>query len=93
MKLPDKIVLYSQEGCRACKYAENNLKKADGWEKYITIESVRDDDGIWKSDIKDLGVKATPTLVAFLEDEVIAFMEGSNNMSSQFFKNLVSKYE
>ncbi len=84
----NEIHLFVQEGCRPCMYAETQLKKAEGWEKVVTITNAKDD-GVWSQFAKDCGVTATPTIIALQDGEVIAKLEGSQRMTSDFWKDMV----
>ncbi len=81
------------EGCRGCKYAENNLKKIDGWDEHVTIIGIRDEDGNWCEEAKGYGVDSTPCLVALRDGELIARMAGGNYMTKGFFSNLLDKFK
>ena len=86
-----EIHLFVQEGCRPCLYAETQLKKVDGWEKVITITNAKEGNQ-WTQFAIDCGVVATPTLIALIDGVVVAKVEGSNNMTSEFWKSTVQKH-
>jgi hypothetical protein len=86
-----EIHLFVQQGCRPCMYAETQLKKVEGWESVITITNAKEN-GEWSEFAKNCGVVATPTLVALTDREVVAKIEGSKQMTFDFWKNTVYKH-
>jgi len=82
------IHLFVQEGCRPCIYAETQLKKAEGWEEFITITDAKEN-GVWSDFAKQCEVTATPTLVVFKGDEISSRKAGSQRMTSEFWKGLI----
>jgi hypothetical protein len=86
-----KIHLFVQEGCRPCMYAETQLKKVEGWENVVTITNAKEN-GEWSQFAKDCGVEATPTLVALVDGNVEAKMTGSQDMTSDFWRDTISKH-
>ena len=86
-----EIHLFVQEGCRPCMYAETQLKKVEGWEKVITITNAKEN-GEWSEFAKSCGVVATPTLIALQDGEVVAKMEGSQQMTSDFWRATIEKH-
>lgn len=72
-------------------YAETQLRKVEGWENVITLTDAKED-GVWSEFAKKCGVEATPTLVALTEGNVVAKMAGSQDMTSEFWKNVVNKH-
>jgi hypothetical protein len=72
-------------------YAETQLKKVDGWEKVVTITNSKEN-GEWSQFAKDCGVIATPTLIALRDGEVIAKLEGSQQMTTEFWEATVRKH-
>ena len=86
-----EIHLFVQEGCRPCMYAETQLKKIDGWQKVITITNAKEN-GEWSEFAKNCGVVATPTLVALTNGQVVAKMEGSQEMTLDFWRSTIAKH-
>lgn len=86
-----EIRLFVQEGCRPCLYAETQLRKVEGWEKVVTITNSKEN-GEWSEFAKQCGVVATPTLIALQNNEVVAKLEGSQNMTSDFWEATVRKH-
>jgi hypothetical protein len=86
-----EIHLFVQEGCRPCVYAETQLKKVDGWESVITITNAKEN-GKWSEFAKNCGVGATPTLIALTDGQVVAKMEGSQEMTSEFWRATIAKH-
>ncbi len=72
-------------------YAETQLKKVEGWENVVTITNAKEN-GEWSQFAKDCGVEATPTLVALVDGNPVAKMTGSQDMTSEFWKDTVSKH-
>jgi thioredoxin-like negative regulator of GroEL len=72
-------------------YAETQLKKVDGWENVVTITNAKEN-GVWSEFAMKCGVEATPTLVALIDGNVVAKLEGSNHMTSEFWEAVVSKH-
>ena len=85
------IHLFVQEGCRPCMYAETQLKKVEGWEKVITITNAKEN-GEWSEFAKQCGIIATPTLVALVDGIMYARVEGSSQMTSDFWRATVEKH-
>jgi hypothetical protein len=85
------IYLFVQEGCRPCLYAETQLRKVEGWETVVTITNAKKN-GEWSQFAMDCGVTATPTLVGIENGEVIAKLEGSQQMTSDFWEATVRKH-
>jgi hypothetical protein len=71
-------------------YAETQLKKTEGWEQFITITDAKEN-GVWSDFAKQCEVTATPTLVVFKGDEITMRKGGSQSMTSEFWKGLVSR--
>jgi hypothetical protein len=86
-----EIHLFVQEGCRPCLYAETQLKKHEGWDNVVTITNAKEN-GDWSDFAKECGVKATPTLVALIDGNIIAKVEGSNNMTSTFWEAAIKNH-
>ena len=86
-----QIHLFVQEGCRPCQYVKDQLSKVKGWEKVVTITDSKHD-GEWTEFARESGVIATPTLVAFEDDKLVARQAGSQSFTSEFFANLVQKH-
>ena len=86
-----EIHLFVQEGCRPCMYAETQLKKVEGWENVVTITNAKEN-GEWSQFAKDCGVEATPTLVALVDGNPVAKMTGSQDMTSDFWRDTVTKH-
>jgi hypothetical protein len=86
-----EIHLFVQEGCRPCMYAETQLKKVEGWENIITITNAKEN-GKWSEFAKQCGVGATPTLIALTNGQVVAKMEGSQEMTSDFWRSTIAKH-
>ena len=86
-----ELHLFVQEGCRPCMYAETQLKKVEGWEKVITITNSKVD-GVWSDFARDCGVDVTPTLIALIDNVVVAKMTGSKEMTSDFWRATVEKH-
>lgn len=72
-------------------YAETQLKKAEGREKVVTITNAKKN-GVWSQFAIDCGVTATPTLIALSNGGVIAKLEGSQRMTSDFWEATVRKH-
>ena len=72
-------------------YAETQLQKVAGWEEVVTITNAKED-GVWSQFARDCGVVATPTLIALRDGEVIAKLEGSQQMTSDFWESTVRKH-
>ena len=72
-------------------YAETQLKKVEGWENVITITNAKEDKS-WTQFATDCGVVATPTLIALIDGVVVAKVEGSNNMTTDFWRATVEKH-
>jgi hypothetical protein len=89
--MTSEIHLFVQEGCRPCIYAETQLKKVEGWEKVVTITNAKEE-GTWSQFAKDCGVTATPTLIGIQNGEVVAKLEGSQQMTTEFWTATVSKH-
>ena len=85
------IHLFVQDGCRPCQYVKDQLSKVEGWEEVITITDSKCC-GEWTDFAKESGVVATPTLVAFENDELVARQAGSQSFTSEFFTGLVQKH-
>ena len=85
------IHLFIQDGCRPCNYVKGQLSKVDNWESVITLTNSKQDDE-WTSFAKESGVVATPTLVAFEDGKVVARQTGSQSFTSDFFKELINKF-
>ena len=83
--------LFVQEGCRPCLYAETQLKKVSGWEDVVNITPAKVD-GVWSDFGKQCGVEATPTLVALIDDNIVAKMAGSQHMTSTFWQTTISNH-
>ena len=86
-----EIYLFVQEGCRPCLYAEAQLKKVDGWQEVVNITNAKVN-GEWSQLSKDCGVEATPTLVALIDDTVVARVVGSQHMSSTFWQTTINNH-
>lgn len=86
-----EIHLFVQEGCRPCLYAETQLKKVEGWENAVAITDAKEN-GEWSSFAKHCGVAATPTLVALIDGNIVARMEGSKNMTSTFWQTTIKNH-
>jgi hypothetical protein len=72
-------------------YAETQLKKVANWESVVTITNAKEN-GEWSQFAKDCGVEATPTLVALVDGSPVAKMTGSQDMTSDFWRDTVSKH-
>jgi hypothetical protein len=72
-------------------YAETQLKKVDGWENVVTITNAKEN-GKWSEFAIKCGVEATPTLVALTDGIVVAKMAGSQEMTSDFWKEVVKTH-
>jgi glutamate dehydrogenase/leucine dehydrogenase len=72
-------------------YAEAQLNKVDGWESVVNITNAKEGKQ-WTQFATDCGVVATPTLVALIGGVVVAKVEGSNNMTSDFWRATVEKH-
>ena len=86
-----EIHLFVQEGCRPCMYAETQLKKVDGWDSVVNITNAKENNQ-WSQFAYDCGVQATPTLVALIDGVVVAKMAGSQEMTSDFWKEVVKTH-
>ena len=86
-----EIHLFVQEGCRPCMYAETQLKKVENWERVVTITNAKEN-GEWSEFAKTCGVVATPTLIALTNGQVVAKLEGSQQMTSDFWKATITKH-
>ena len=80
-----ELHLFVQEGCRPCIYAETQLKKINGWEDVVKITPAKEN-GEWSKFAKQCNVKATPTLIALIDGNVVASMSGSQHMTSRFWQ-------
>jgi hypothetical protein len=72
-------------------YAETQLKKVEGWENVVTITNAKEGKQ-WTQFANDCGIQATPTLIALIDGIIIAKIEGSNNMTSDFWRATVEKH-
>jgi hypothetical protein len=72
-------------------YAETQLKKVKDYEQVITITNAKEN-GEWSEFAKKCGVVATPTLIALTSGEVVAKIEGSQQMTFDFWKSTVLKH-
>lgn len=72
-------------------YAETQLRKVEGWEEVVAITNAKQD-GEWSEFAKSCGVTATPTLIALQDGDVVAKLEGSQNMTSDFWRSTVQKH-
>jgi hypothetical protein len=86
-----EIHLFVQEGCRPCMYAETQLKKVEGWENLVKITNAKEN-GVWSDFARDCGVEATPTLIAMIDNVIVAKMTGSKEMTSDFWKATITKH-
>jgi hypothetical protein len=86
-----EIHLFVQEGCRACRYAEAQLKKVEGWEKVVTITDAKEN-GVWSEFAKKCGIEATPTLIALTDDNIVAKIVGLGYITSDFWKSTIEKH-
>jgi thioredoxin-like negative regulator of GroEL len=86
-----EIHLFVQEGCRPCMYAETQLKKVEGWENAVTITNAKEN-GVLTEFAKECEVKATPTLIALVDGVPVAKMTGSQNMTSDFWRDTIRKH-
>lgn len=86
-----EIHLFVQEGCRPCLYAETQLKKHEGWQDVVTITNAKEN-GEWSDFAKECGIVATPTLVALIDGNIVAKVEGSSNMSSSFWEAAIKTH-
>jgi hypothetical protein len=86
-----EIHLFIQQGCRPCLYAETQLKKVEGWEKVVTLTNAKVHNQ-WTQFAMDCGVVATPTLIALIDGVVVAKIEGSNQMTTDFWKATIAKH-
>jgi hypothetical protein len=73
-------------------YAETQLKKVEGWEGVVTITNAKEN-GAWSQFAKDCGVEVTPTLIALVEEVVVAKVTGSQDMTSEFWQRTVEKHK
>ena len=85
------MYLFVQEGCRPCLYVETQLKKVDGWEKVVSITNAGHPDE-WSEFAKECGVEGTPTLVAFVDDKIVAKISGAEYMTFDFWKATIKKH-
>jgi hypothetical protein len=72
-------------------YAETQLKKVANWESVVTITNAKEN-GEWSQFAKDCGVEATPTLVALVNGNPVTKMTGSQDMTSEFWRDTISKH-
>jgi hypothetical protein len=72
-------------------YAETQLKKTEGWQDVVQITNAKEGKQ-WTQFATDCGVIATPTLIALIDGVVVAKLEGSNNMTSEFWKSTIEKH-
>jgi hypothetical protein len=72
-------------------YAETQLKKVEGWENVVKITNAKVGNQ-WTQFATDCGIQATPTLIALIDGIIIAKIEGSNNMTSDFWQATVAKH-
>jgi len=86
-----EIHLFVQEGCRPCMYAETQLKKVEGWENAVTITNAKEN-GVLTEFAKECEVEATPTLIALVDGVPVAKMTGSQNMTSDFWRDTIRKH-
>jgi len=84
-----ELHLFVQEGCRPCIYAKTQLEKSgDDWKNVVTITNAKEN-GEWTDFAKECGVEATPTLVAIIDNNVVARMAGSNQMTRSFWQSVL----
>jgi len=86
-----EIHLFVQEGCRPCMYAETQLKKVPNWESAVTITTAKEN-GEWSEFAKQCEVEATPTLIALVDGVPVAKMTGSQEMTSDFWRDTINKH-
>ncbi len=86
-----KIHLFVQEGCRPCMYAEAQLRKIEGWKHVVEITNAKES-GQWSEFAKRCGVEVTPTLIAIQNNEVVAKITGSKDMTPDFWQAVVDKH-
>jgi hypothetical protein len=72
-------------------YAETQLKKVEGWENVVKITNAKVGNQ-WTQFATDCGIQATPTLIALIDGVIVAKIEGSNNMTSDFWRATVEKH-
>ena len=72
-------------------YAETQLKKVEGWENLVKITNAKEN-GVWSDFARDCGVEATPTLIAMIDNVIVAKMTGSKEMTSDFWKATITKH-
>ena len=72
-------------------YAETQLKKVANWESVVKITNAKEN-GEWSEFAKNCGVEATPTLVALVDGVPVAKMTGSQDMTSEFWRDTVNKH-
>lgn len=72
-------------------YAEAQLRKIDGWKHTVKIINAKED-GRWSEFAKQCGVDVTPTLVGVQDGEVVAYITGSKDMTSDFWQAVVDKH-
>lgn len=72
-------------------YAEAQLRKIDGWKRTVKIINAKED-GRWSEFAKQCGVDVTPTLVGVQNGEVVAYITGSKDMTSDFWQAVIDKH-
>jgi hypothetical protein len=72
-------------------YAEGQLRKVEGWKHVVKIINSKES-GVWSEFAKQCGVEVTPTLVAVQDNEVVAKITGSKDMTSEFWQATVDKH-
>ena len=85
------IHLFVQEGCTGCSYAETELKKVGGWDSVVTITNAKEN-GVLSDFAVEFGIENTPTLIVLTDGNVVVEESASAAMTSDFWKEIVSKY-
>jgi len=85
------LYLFVQEGCRPCIYAKNNLQRTEGWENYVKIVDVKDENA--RPLMIKYQIDATPTLLAVKNDSDGKTFCNPKEMTKQFWTDLFESLE
>lgn len=94
-----KIFTYLDEGCEACKYALNNLKKIENWKNYFEIidicvdsskEVKTDEEKSFSSQSLQYGITEGPTIVLVDGESFTIVKMNPYDMTEEYFKSLIN---
>ena len=84
-----KLYLFVMDECRPCYMVKQQLKRVEGWEKYVTLVTVTEDNK--ESIHKEHNIVQTPTLLGVKPDGEKMKFSAPSKMTKSFWEKLFTK--